>query len=69
MSKRIIAGIDIGTHSVRAIVAVQEPGSEFPRILGAGSAESKGLRHGYIVNSEDTIKSVQTAIAGAEKAL
>lgn len=67
MRKQTIVGIDIGTYAVRAIVASIEEGSEFPKILGAGSAESKGLRHGYIINKKDTIKSVQEAVYGAEK--
>jgi cell division protein FtsA len=65
---KITVGIDIGTYQVKVVVAEQIPGSDLPRIIGAGSAESKGLRHGYIINSTDVIKSVQVAVAGAEKA-
>jgi cell division protein FtsA len=50
------------------VVSQQEGGNELPKIIGVGSAESKGLRHGYIINSTDTVKSVRLALAQAEKA-
>ena len=69
---KITVGIDIGTYQVRVIVAEHDgsgnPGSDTPTILGAGSAESKGLRHGYIINSSEVIKSVGVAVRAAEKA-
>lgn len=39
-----------------------------PKILGSGIAESKGLRHGYIINSSDVTQSILAAMAQAEKA-
>jgi len=57
MARRIATGIDIGTHQVKVVIAevVQtKSGSTYPKILGTGLSESKGLRHGYIVNIADT---------------
>jgi cell division protein FtsA len=65
---KITVGIDMGTYQVRVIVAEHDGTSETPRILGTGSAESKGLRHGYIINSAEVIKSVSSAVRAAEKA-
>ncbi len=42
-------------------------GSLLPRIIGVGVAESKGLRRGFIVNTEEVAKSVKNAINQAEK--
>lgn len=67
MSRKITAGIDIGTYQVRVVVAENQGPKELPKILGGGSAESKGLRHGYIINSADVIKSVKAAAIQAEK--
>jgi cell division protein FtsA len=67
MSSRITAGIDVGTYEVRVIVTQQNEESSLPSILGTGRAESKGLRHGYIINTSDVIKSVSLALAQAEK--
>jgi cell division protein FtsA len=67
MSARITAGIDVGTYEVRVVIAHQNEENNMPVILGTGRAESKGLRHGYIINSSDVTKSVGMAIRQAEK--
>ncbi len=69
MRKHIAAGIDIGTYHVKVVVSESDPESDraLPRIIGTGFAETKGLRHGYIVNSRDVSKSVMQAVAQAEK--
>jgi len=67
MSSRITAGIDVGTYEVRVVIAKQNPESAMPIILGTGRAESKGLRHGYIINTTDVTKSVISAVRQAEK--
>jgi len=70
MSRKISVGIDIGTYHVKVLVAesMGAPGgkSQF-KIKGSGYAESKGMRHGYVVNKEDIIKSIRQAISQAEK--
>ncbi len=67
MRKNIVTGIDIGTHSVKAVIAEISPETGAPRIIGAGSTESRGLRSGYVVNPSETTRSIQTAIALAEE--
>lgn len=69
MRKHIAVGIDIGTYQVKVVISESDPQSDrvLPRIIGTGFAESKGLRHGYIVNSRDVTKSVMHAIAQAER--
>lgn len=69
MNRYVTAGIDIGTHATRVVVA--ETREDSPRhaikILGIGSADSRGVRHGYIENIEDATRSVYEAIGAAEK--
>ncbi|MDO8604394.1 MAG: cell division protein FtsA [bacterium] len=65
-TKRIATGIDIGTHSTRVVV-VEHARGESPLIIGTGVSETRGLRHGYIINKPDAIKSIRTAITHAEK--
>lgn len=69
MSSRIAVGIDVGTYQVRVVIAREMPerASQFPKILGTGYAESKGLRHGYIVNIGDVARSIRIAAAQAEQ--
>ncbi len=70
MRTHIAAGIDIGTHEVKVVVT--ESGHEtdrlLPRVIGQGIAESKGLRHGYIMSVREAAKSVRHAVTLAEKA-
>ncbi|MAF59323.1 MAG: cell division protein FtsA [Candidatus Pacebacteria bacterium] len=69
MSRNIITGIDIGTFQVKALITEHIKGKDrhFPRIIGSGQAESKGLRHGYIINTEDAKRSIRQALSQAEK--
>jgi len=68
MIKNFSVGIDIGTYQIKVVVASnsKENVGKTPEILGVGFAESKGLRHGYIINSSDVAKSLKIAIAQAE---
>ncbi|HMO78690.1 MAG TPA: cell division protein FtsA [Candidatus Paceibacterota bacterium] len=67
MSK-IAVGIDIGTYQIKVVVSKKNDDSSFlPQIIGLGYAESKGMRHGYIINQNDAIKSIRKAIKQAEK--
>jgi len=67
MSRNITVGIDVGTRSTRVVVSEYAKGSSSPVILGVGVSTSKGLRHGYITNERDAIKSIKAAIQAAEK--
>jgi cell division protein FtsA len=76
MARSIVTGIDIGTYNVKVVIAhgsqKQEKargmdGMSLPKILGTGIAESRGLRHGYIVNISDVTESIKRALAEAEK--
>lgn len=66
MSRDIIAGIDIGTHSVKVIIAQLKDKSS-PIILGTGFKHTHGLKNGYVTNSREVTRSLQVAIAKAEK--
>jgi cell division protein FtsA len=70
MSRRpqLVTGIDIGSRHVRVVLAERAGEKGAPRIIGRGSAESKGLRHGYIVNIPDVVRSVRAAVGAAERA-
>ncbi len=69
MARNITVGIDIGTYQIKVLVAesIRENDRLLPRIIGSGFAESKGLRHGYIINPSDVLKSISVAVAQAEK--
>ena len=60
----IIAGLDLGTTKVCAIVA--ELTDEGLDIIGIGSVPSKGLKKGVIVNIESTVQAIRAAVEQAE---
>lgn len=70
MARRIATGIDIGTHHTKVVVVEEVESQEGPvlRIIGTGIAETRGLRHGYIVDAEDAAQSVRAARQQAEQA-
>lgn len=63
-------GIDIGTYQVKVVVTeiIKDGEKRIPKIIGTGFAESKGLRHGYIINTKEATGSIRTAVEMAEKA-
>ncbi|MFZ1987976.1 MAG: cell division protein FtsA [Minisyncoccia bacterium] len=70
MARRIATGIDIGTYQTKVVIVeeVKGPSGVLPRVIGTGLAESKGLRHGYVVNKSEVSESVREAKAQAEQA-
>ena len=56
----IIAGLDLGTTKVCAIVAEQS--EEGLDIIGIGSVPSKGLKKGVVVNIESTVQAIRAAV-------
>ncbi len=63
-SSEIIVGLDIGTTKIACIAGeMTEDGVD---IIGIGTAPSKGLRRGYVVNIDATVSSIQQAVDEAE---
>ncbi|MCA9601922.1 MAG: cell division protein FtsA [Myxococcales bacterium] len=60
----IIAGLDLGTTKVCAIVAEQT--DEGIDIIGIGSVPARGLKKGVVVNIESTVQAIRAAIEQAE---
>ena len=59
----IISIIDIGTTKIVTIIAsfdIEE--NKIDKILGFGESKSNGLKKGVVVNIDETIKSISSAI-------
>ena len=69
IGRDIAVGIDVGTYQVKVIVAENDPKNEkgFPKILGSGTSESRGVRHGFVTNIKDAASSIKQAVKMAEK--
>lgn len=67
--KRIYTGIDIGTYHVKVVIAGAGENAELPmRIIGTGTSSSRGLRHGYIVDTKEATRSVRESLDRARAA-
>lgn len=60
-----VVGLDIGTSQITIVAAEQLPDGML-NIVGVGTAPSKGLRKGVVINIESTVQSIQTALSQAE---
>ncbi len=68
LASELVVGLDLGTTKIAAIVGRK---NEFGKveILGVGKAESLGVNRGVVVNIEQTVASIKTAVAiAADKA-
>ncbi len=68
LASELVVGLDIGTTKIAAIVGRR---NEFGKveILGIGKAESLGVNRGVVVNIEQTVASIRTAVSlAADKA-
>ena len=68
MKGKTIAGLDIGTSSIKAVIAdvVGDNDSLNMKVIGVGEASSGGVRKGNIVNIDNTVKSILEAVQKAE---
>ncbi len=67
-TSELVVGLDLGTTKIAAIVGRK---NEFGKIeiLGVGKSESLGVNRGVVVNIEQTVSSIKTAITiAADKA-
>lgn len=60
-----IVSLDIGTSKVRAIIGEYNNGSI--HIIGVGTAPSKGIKKGSIVDIDQTIQAIEEAVQQAER--
>ena len=70
MNRDYVVGIDIGTYHIKVVIVEKNPKAknQSPKIIGTGYAESKGMRYGYIISSDQIKSALKSAISQAEKA-
>ena len=60
----IYVSLDIGTTSIKVVVA--EYVKDQMNIIGVGNEISKGLSRGVIVDIDETVESIRSAVSQAE---
>jgi cell division protein FtsA len=63
MKKEIIAGLDLGTTKVCAVIAEKVPDQNRIDVLGFGVAPSEGLHKGLVTNIGKTAEAIKAAMA------
>lgn len=64
--RKFYTGIDIGTYHVKVVIAAPPENPDLPmQILGTGSAASRGMRYGYIIDIKEATKSIGEALTRA----
>jgi cell division protein FtsA len=63
----IVVGLDIGTTKVCAIVGEVRHNDAAVNILGVGTAPSRGLKRGVVVNIDITVESIRQAVEEAQQ--
>ena len=67
LNSRIVTGLDVGNHKIRAIIAKVDPETNTPNVVGVGVAKSMGIRKGVVIDVEEAITSITTALEAAER--
>jgi cell division protein FtsA len=66
VQERVIVGIDVGTSTICVLVGELDRDGKL-NIVGIGTSPSQGLRRGVVVNIEETVTSIATALDRAAR--
>lgn len=68
--QNLIVGLDIGTTAITVVVcervSMASNGADQLNVIGVGSAPSRGIRKGVVINIEATVASIEAAVLQAE---
>ncbi len=64
-NSEILVSLDIGTSNIKVIIG--EVLNDSLNIIGVGTAKSNGMRKGAIVDIDETVHSIRTAVEQAER--
>jgi cell division protein FtsA len=64
-SESVVVGLDVGTTKICAIIG-EVNAESMVDIVGVGTAPSRGLRRGVVVNIDHTVSSIRKAVEDAE---
>jgi cell division protein FtsA len=65
--QQFLVGLDIGTSAVRVVVGKLDEDSRTPNIIGIGETPSSGIRKGVVVDIEEAVSTISSALEKAER--
>ena len=63
----IIAGLDIGTATIKTLICQKKPKKAILEVLGQNKEISSGVRKGIIINAEEVSNIIKSSIEKAEE--
>ena len=67
--RKFYTGIDIGTYQVKVVICAPAENPDMPmQIIGSGTAHSKGMRQGFILDRNEATRSIKEALQRASAA-
>lgn len=66
-NSRYAVGIDIGTSTIRCVVAHLDGEGGTPTVVGVGTAPNTGMRKGVVANLQGPASAIDTALGEAER--
>jgi cell division protein FtsA len=67
MARKIITGIDIGSSTVKTVIAEANADEKQINVLGTGISPSHGLRKGYVINPNDVAFAIEKSVEEAQE--
>ncbi len=65
-SERIVVGVDVGTTKVCALIA-EVSADDHLEVIGTGIVPSRGMKKAVVVNPEEVVESIVSAVSKAEQ--
>ncbi len=62
-------GIDVGTNYTKVVVVKYDKEKKENTIIASGSSETRGMRQGYVINTDQVADSIKKAVKQAENIL
>lgn len=63
----VVTGIDVGSSTVRVIIAQQDPDGDSVKVLGVGVAPMRGMQKGVVTDVEEGVAALGNALDMAER--
>jgi cell division protein FtsA len=65
--QQYLVGLDIGSSSVRVVVGKIDETTQAPSIIGVGETPSSGIRKGVVVDIEEAVSTISSALEKVER--
>lgn len=65
--QQYLVGLDIGSSSVRVVVGKVDENTGIPSIIGVGETPSSGIRKGVVVDIEEAVSTISSALEKVER--